>query len=305
VSQVAKPIIRTAPRAAGGKAPRKPLGLPWNERNGRFSPFKTGVLVGLALPGLYTLYAIATGDLGARPVNEVIHQLGLWAIRLLLISLAITPLRQIFNWPRLLVVRRMVGVAAFVYLAMHFCAYIVDESFDLGKVASEIVLRLYLTIGFVALTILAALAITSTDGMVRRLGGRRWQWLHRLVYLAVLLGSIHYFMQSKLNVYEPIVMGGVLLWLLAYRTIGWLASFRRAAAFSSLLLLAIGAGVTTGLGEAFYYWLVRNIDFMRVLDLNWSMVGGIRPALVVLVGTLLVALAKPLWDLAQPKLRRR
>jgi len=138
--------------------------------------------------------------------------------------------------------------------------------------------------------IMAALAITSTDGMVRRLGGRRWQNLHRLVYLAALLGSIHYFMQSKLNVYQPIVMGGLLIWLMAYRCIGWLGNFRRAASLPSLVLLAIGAAVITALGEALYYELVRNIDFMRVFGLNWSMVGGIRPALVVLIGTFAVVM---------------
>ena len=301
MSQVSKPIIRTASRPPV----KKPLGLPWTERNGKFSPFKTAVLIGLCLPGLYTVFLVITNDLGARPVNEVIHQLGLWAIRLLLISLVVTPFRQIFNWPRLLVVRRMVGVAAFVYLALHFSAYIVDEAFNIGKVASEIVLRLYLTIGFVALAIMLALAITSTDGMVRRLGGRRWQNLHRLVYLAALLGSIHYFMQSKLNVYEPIVMGGVLVWLMLYRCIGWLSNFRRATSLPSLGLLALGCCLITALGEALYYELVRNIDFMRVFSLNWTFVGGIRPALVVLMGTMTVALAKPLWDVVQPKLRHR
>ncbi len=300
MSQTVKPTIRSASRPSV----RRPIGLPWNDRSGRFSRFKTAVLVGLALPGLYSLYAIATNDLGPRPLNEVIHQLGLWTIRLLLISLAITPFRQIFNWPRLMLVRRMVGVAAFVYLAVHFCAYIVDESFDLGKVASEIVLRLYLTIGFVALAILAALAVTSTDGMVRRLGGRRWQTLHRFVYLAALLGSIHYFMQSKLNVYEPIVMGGLLVWLMAYRAVGWLGNFRRAASLPSLVLLAIGAGLFTIVGEASYYFLARNIDFMRVLGLNWSLIGGLRPGEVVLIVTTGIALAQPVVALLQPRLRR-
>lgn len=299
MSQFVKPTIRAASRPAV----RRPPGWPWNDRAGRFSRFKTAVLVGLALPGLYALYAIAVDDLGARPLNEVIHQLGLWAIRLLLISLAITPFRQIFNWPRLMLVRRMVGVAAFVYLAMHFCAYIVDESFDLGKVASEIVLRLYLTIGFVALVILALLAITSTDGMVRRLGGRRWQTLHRFVYLAALLGSIHYFMQSKLNVYEPIVMGGLLTWMMAYRVVGWLSSFRWAASLPSLALLAIGAGLLTALGEGLYYWLARNVDFMRVVSLNWTLIGGLRPGEVVLIVTAGIALSRPAAAVLQPRLR--
>jgi sulfoxide reductase heme-binding subunit YedZ len=298
VSQPTKPVIRTSSRPTA----KRPFGLPWNDPRGRFSPFKTTVLVALTLPGLTTLYAIATNDLGARPVNEVIHQLGLWAIRLLLLSLAVTPLRQIFNWPKLLLVRRMVGVAAFAYLAMHFCAYIVDESFDLGKVASEIVLRLYLTIGFVALAMLAALAVTSTDGMVRRLGGRRWQLLHRLTYAAAILGSIHYFMQSKANIQEPLVMGGLLLWMMAYRCVGWLGNFRRAASLSTLLPLAVGSAVAIGLGEAIYYYLLRGIDIMRVLSANWTFTAGWRPTDYVLLVTLAIALAKPAVEFARTRM---
>jgi hypothetical protein len=99
-------------------------------------------------------------------------------------------------------------------------------------------------------------------------------------------------------------MGGLLIWLMAYRVIGWVSSFRRAATFATLLGLALAATAITALGEALYYQLARNIDFMRVLGLNWTFVGGVRPALVVLIGTLTVAVAKPLWDFAQPKLRR-
>src|SRR5581483_9687902 len=145
---------------------------------------------------------------------------GLWTIRFIFLALAVTPLRAVLQWPRLILVRRMVGVAAFAYVLVHFGLYITQEAFDLAKVASEILLRIYLTIGFVALLGLAALAATSTDAMVRRLG-RRWQRLHRLVYAIALLAVVHYWMQAKLEVWEPTVMAGIYTWLMGYRALAW------------------------------------------------------------------------------------
>ena len=157
------------------KAPRQV----WRDSAGRLSALRIVVLAFLFLP-----WAIATYDfnfdpmaVGARPLNNVIHRTGYWALVFLLVSLAITPLRRIARFNQLVDVRRMIGVGAFVYAAVHILLFIADQKFDLWKAASEIALRLYLTIGFVALLGLAALAVTSTDGMVRRLGGKRWQRL--------------------------------------------------------------------------------------------------------------------------------
>src|SRR5262245_14459025 len=129
----------------------------------------------IAVPAALTAYDFAMGNLGARPVTEAIHQIGLWGIRFLFLALAITPLRQLWRWNRLAVWRLNIGVASFFYLVVHFLLYVFDQKFDLAKVASEIVLRYYLTIGFIALLGLAALAVTSTDAMTRRLGGKRWR----------------------------------------------------------------------------------------------------------------------------------
>src|SRR5690242_21190809 len=131
------------------------------------------VFAALFVPAAGTAYGYLTDALGARPLIEANHQTGLWMIRFFLLALAITPLRQILQWPRLLLVRRMIGVAAFVYGLAHISLYTADEKFALGTVGSEIVLRIYLTIGFTALVGLGLLAATSTDGMVRRLGVRR------------------------------------------------------------------------------------------------------------------------------------
>ena len=206
-----------------------PLRPPWLDRRGRFSALKAATLGIVLAPGLVVATRYLAGELGARPLNEAIHVTGLWAVRLLLLSLFVTPLRQILRLPQLIAVRRMIGVAAFAYAAAHLALYAADQSLDLARVGAEIVLRLYLTIGFAALLLLAGLALTSTDGMIRRLGGRRWQALHRAAYGAALLAIVHYCMQSKLDVVEATAVAGLAGWLLAYRIVAWRAGTGRAA----------------------------------------------------------------------------
>jgi methionine sulfoxide reductase heme-binding subunit len=147
---------------------------PWYDYGGRLSPFKLAVFVALCLPALWVALAYGQGWLGARPLNEAIREIGLWTIRLIFLALAVTPLRQMLQWPQLIIVRRMIGVAAFGYVLAHLFLYTAQQAFDLAVVAREIALRVYLTIGFAALLGLAALAATSTDGLVRRLGGKCW-----------------------------------------------------------------------------------------------------------------------------------
>lgn len=265
--------------------------LPWNDYGGRFSPLKLAVFVALFVPAGWVAFAYGFGLLGARPLNEAIHQFGLWTIRLIFLALAVTPLRQILRWPRLIVVRRMVGVAAFAYVLVHFSLYVVSEAFDLAKVASEIVLRVYLTIGFTALLGLAALAATSTDGMVRRLGARRWQRLHRLVYAIGVLAVIHYCFQAKLDKWGPTIMAGLLIWLLGYRLLLWSVGKRGRLALPWVAGLGLCGGVATGLGEAIYLRLAFHAPLMRVLAADFSLETGIRPAAIVLAITLAVTIA--------------
>ncbi len=277
--------------------------LPWRDRAGKLSVLKAVVFVALLVPGTINLGLYLLGMLGARPLTELIHGLGLWTIRLLLITLAISPLRFAWRAPRLLIVRRMLGVAAFAYGASHLVAYIGDQSFNLVTVAGEIVKRFYLTIGFAALLILTALAATSTDAMVRRLGGERWQTLHRLAYAAAALGVVHYFIQAKADVWEPTVAVGVVLWLMGYRLITRSLGTARAASLPMLALLDLAAAALTALGEASYFNLYRHVPIVRVLDADLSLVTGVRPCWVVLgIGTLvcsvagLVRIGPVLWD---------
>ena len=278
--------------------------VPWKDYSGRLSPLKLAVFVALFGPALWVMASFPLGWLGARPTNEAIHQIGLWTIRLIFIALAITPLRAVVQWPRLILVRRMVGVAAFAYALFHLTLYTGSEAFDLAKVASEIVLRIYLTIGFTAVLGLAALAATSTDGMVRRLG-RRWQMLHRVVYLIALLAVVHYWMQSKLEIWEPTIMAGIYLWLMGYRLLARFLAVRGRLPLVWVGVLAIAAGVLTGLGEAAYFWAAYGVDPMRVITANWSLDTGVRPAVIVLGLAIAVTAAGGLRGvLALPAKRR-
>ena len=263
---------------------------PWIDYGGRFSPLRATVFAALFLPGIYTAVLLGLGWLGARPVTEAIHNMGLWTIRLVFIALAITPARQILGWRRLIEVRRMVGVAAFVYILIHFTLYIVDEAFDLGTVASEIVLRIYLTIGFTALVGLGTLTATSTEGMVRRLG-RRWQRLHNLIHPIAILCLIHFFMQSKADVWEPTWMSGLYAWLVGWRVLDRWTKRGQTMPLWRLAALGIAACMLTALGEAAYWWVMRGVPVMRVLDSNFTTFLGVRPSWIVLGAGLVAVLA--------------
>lgn len=263
---------------------------PWYDYQRRLSPLKLTVFIALFLPAAWTALAFATGNLGARPLTEAIHQQGLWTIRLILIALAITPLKAILQWQRLILVRRMVGVGAFAYVLLHFALYIADQNFNLVTVASEIVRRIYLTIGFIALLGLAVLAATSTDKMVRRLG-RKWQGLHRLVYVICILGLIHYSMQSKLEQWEPTVADGIFVWLMGYRLLAARFAVRGHLNLGWVAALGAAATLLTGLGEALYFNLAFHVDPWRVLSADFSLQTGVRPAVVVLGFSLIVLAA--------------
>jgi len=264
---------------------------PWLDRGGRLSALKLVVFLALFAPGAWTLLSYGHGSLGPRPLTEAIHQTGLWAIRFLMISLAITPLRRMLQWPRLILIRRMVGVAAFGYATLHLALYIVDQSFDLRLVASEIILRFYLTIGFLALMLLSALAATSTDGMIRRLGGRSWRRLHRSVYVIATLTLVHYFIQSKLAVAEPMVVAGLFAWLMADRALGWIWGESGRRPFWALVSLSVITALLTATGEAAYYRLANGFDPWRVLAANVSSHFDRRPGWIVLAICLAVTAA--------------
>ena len=254
--------------------------VPWRDRHGRFLPLKAAVLAASFVPGMVLAFWWANGMLGGRPVTEVIHGTGDWAIRYLLISLAITPAARVLNWPRLLMVRRTVGLTALAYALAHFTLYVVDKNFRLGLVASEIALRFYLTIGFTVLLGLVILGVTSTDGWARRLG-RRWKQLHRAIYVLGAIALLHYFIQSKSNVSEPVFFTGLFVWLLLWRALpmAWQRN-----SLAQLALAAVAAFASAGI-EFAWYGLATGINPWRVLAASETLHFGLRPAhYVVLAG---------------------
>jgi sulfoxide reductase heme-binding subunit YedZ len=248
-------------------------------------------LIALCLPALDLAWRWYTDDLGARPVTLATHITGDWTVIFLLCSLALTPARAVFDWMPLVQIRRRIGVAAALYGGLHFLIYVADQKWNLVVVALEIVRRFYLTIGFTALLMLTALAVTSTDGWQRRLK-RNWKRLHWLIYPAAVLAILHFFIQSKANVGEATVAAGLFAWLMIWRV---MPSALRTK-YLGLVLLAAGATLAALLFEVAWYGLVNHVDPMRVLDADGNHDLAPRPvhkvALAGLAAVLLVALRR-------------
>jgi sulfoxide reductase heme-binding subunit YedZ len=178
------------------------------------------------------VFGVAGLNLGANPVEELINRNGQWGLRFLLITLAVTPLRRITGIHWLVRFRRMLGLFAFFYLTLHFVSYaVIDQRLALGPIVEDIIERPFITVGMLGLLLLVPLAVTSTNAMMRRLG-RRWQSLHRLVYLIAVLGVWHYWWQVKQDIREPLIYAAILAVLLGYRV--WFARRRQRAEVSGL-----------------------------------------------------------------------
>jgi sulfoxide reductase heme-binding subunit YedZ len=250
-------------------------------------------LVGLCLPALELAWRWYTDGLGPRPVTEATHATGDWTVIFLLLSLATTPARALFDWMPLVHIRRRIGVAAALYAGAHFLIYVLDQKWDLIVVASEIAKRFYLTIGFVTLLTLATLAITSTDAWQKRLR-HHWKRLHWLIYPAAFVALVHFFIQSKLKIAEPAFAAGLFAWLMLWRVL----PVRLQKSFLGLALLALGATLATVVFEAAWYNLVNGVDLVRILTANLDPELAPRPAHKVLIASLLVMLAVALRRLA-------
>jgi sulfoxide reductase heme-binding subunit YedZ len=222
---------------------------------------------------------------GARPLNELIHRAGFWALVFLGVTLAVTPFRHVVRYGKLIDIRRMLGVGCFCYIAAHLALYIADQGYDLGKVAYEISHRVYLIIGGLGWLGLAVLAATTTDAMMRRLGGLRWRRLHQIVYAIALLGLIHYFQQTKADVTVPTFAAGLFLWLIGYRLIAWWLGTSELSV-PALLLLSIAVSAVTFIGEAVGIAIAFHISPLRVLQVAFDFSAGIRPGWQVLAAGL-------------------
>lgn len=261
----------------------------WRDRRGRLSPLRLTTLALLLFPLAKALFDAGDIAHGARPLNDLIHRAGFWTLVFLGVTLAVTPFRRIARYGNLIDVRRMLGVGTFFYIAAHLVLYVADLKYDLAKAVYEITHRVYLIVGAVAWLGLAVLAATSTDAMVKRLGGLRWRRLHQAIYLIALLALIHYFQQTKADVTVPVFVAGVFTWLMGYRLLAW---WQDSSELSTLSLLALGVGVAllTFAGEAIGIGIAFNVSPLRVLDTVFDFDAGIRPGWQVLAAGLAVVL---------------
>lgn len=259
----------------------------WRDRRGRVAPLRVVALALLLLPVGFLAQAYTMNALPARLWNDLVHRTGYWALIFILIALAITPIRRSGRFGGLLEVRRLIGVGAFVYATLHIGLYITDEKFDLIKVALEIVKRLYLTIGFISWLGLLALAITSNDTMVKKLGAARWRRLHQITYIVAFLSLIHFFQQTKADFTLPATISGLFGWLMVYRLLVWRV---REPSTLTLLAMSIVVALLTFLGEAVGIALWYKVSPMTVLGTVFDFDLAIRPGWYVLGAGLAVCL---------------
>jgi methionine sulfoxide reductase heme-binding subunit len=192
--------------------------------------FKVVVFLACLVPLGRLGWRAYSGDLGANPIEAITHSTGDWTLIFLLITLAITPLRKLTNQLWLIRFRRMSGLFAFFYATLHFLTYIwLDKFFDVHEMLADVAKRRFITAGFTGFVLLIPLAITSTSSWIRRLGGRRWNLLHRLIYFSAMAGVVHYVWLVKADLRKPLEYALVLSILLGYRLVVWLAPAARKA----------------------------------------------------------------------------
>ena len=213
---------RERPGSVGSSlhAPRSPLPSARRVARSRTRIIKPAVFLLALLPFAYIVHAAATDPdaLGANPINEVEHFTGQWALRFLLLTLAVSPVRKLTGWGEAAKYRRMLGLFAFFYATVHLSTWVgVDMELDASDMWHDVVKHKYITIGMAAWLMLLPLAVTSTKGWIRRLGGQRWRRLHTLTYVAATFGVVHYFWAVKKDISQPLLFAAILGALLGYR----------------------------------------------------------------------------------------
>ncbi len=197
------------------------VAAPRVERRGRSYRIawpKVPVFLMCSLPALWLLAAGLADRLGANPIDAITDETGTWTLRFLLVTLAVTPVRRLTGWNTLITFRRMLGLFAFFYGTLHLCTYVVlDQFFDVASIAGDLAKRPYIMAGATGFALMLPLAVTSTAGWIRRLGGRNWQRLHRLAYVSAAAGVVHYYWLVKADVSRPVRYGVVLAVLLVAR----------------------------------------------------------------------------------------
>jgi sulfoxide reductase heme-binding subunit YedZ len=201
------------------------------------------VVIGLA-PVVWLTWGASTDGLGANPIETITKETGTWTLRCLTAALAITPLRRLTGWHELIRVRRMIGLFAFFYGCLHFLTYVwLDQFFAWDDIVKDVAKRPFITAGFTAFVLMVPLALTSTAGWIRRLGGRNWQRLHRLIYVSAIAGVVHYWWLVKADIRRPQIYATIVAILLTYRIVTRYARRPAAVAKAKLSPRSSGLGV--------------------------------------------------------------
>jgi methionine sulfoxide reductase heme-binding subunit len=258
----------------------------------RWPPEKVVAFVIAVAPAVWLAALACEGELGVRAVHEAIKISGDWALRVFWLALLVSPARRILTAPRLIRTRRILGLGAFGLTVLHFGLYALDQQFAWGQIGLEIVLRVYLTIGAVATVGLAALAASSSDRAVAWLGSVGWNRLHAWIYAIAALSAVHFLLRSRTDAFEPMLMFGLLAWLVGYRLIH---RFAGDVSAGRLLGLAAAAAILTAIAEASWHAFATGVDPWRLLAAHLGFVDGLRPAWWVLVVGLAAAAAAARW----------
>jgi sulfoxide reductase heme-binding subunit YedZ len=272
--------------------------LPWSDRAGRLSRLKLAFFVALMAPAVWMFAEWRLGLYSPRPLTDAIRESGDWALRVLVASLAVTPLRFVASWNRLILVRRALGLAALYYTLLHIVLWIMDLHYDWWTIARELVLRMFLTVGLIGTLIMVALGVTSNDWGIRKLGAKSWNRLHAFTYLATALSLLHFFMESKLDVSQAVLLAGLFLLAMAFRV----ARKQLTASFLPLAIAAVVCGVLTALIEALSYAVSTTVNVQRVLLANFDFSYQIRPAWWVFATGIVIALLSVFraWTMPKP-----
>jgi methionine sulfoxide reductase heme-binding subunit len=252
-------------------------------------PRDNALALAVAVAPAIWLAALAwDGDLGVRAVHEAIKISGDWALRLFWLTLLVSPARRILSAPRLIRARRILGLGTFGLTMLHLGLYAFELQFDWGQIGMEIVLRTYLLVGAAATIGLAALAATSTDRAIARLGSRRWNQLHSFVYVIAALSLLHFLLRFRINTSEPMLMIGLFAWLMGYRLMHrWIGT----VSTGHLFALAAACAILTAAAETGWHSTMTGVDPWRLLAANLDISDGLRPALWVLIAGSIAAVA--------------
>jgi sulfoxide reductase heme-binding subunit YedZ len=273
----------------------------WRDRTGAFSWLRVAALVAAFVPALWLIERALTHDLGSRPINEALHFTGTWTIRFLMATLAVTPLRILGRWPKLIGIRRYLGLTTFAYAALHFSLFILDQHFDLIHVAAEIALRFYLLIGFTAFVGLCILALTSTDASIKRLGAQRWTKLHKIIFILTPLAVVHSFLQSKIDVTDATIIASLAVLLISLRVLKRYGDANNPLAVAGV---AVGVALATALMEAGWFALLTGVDPRLVLEADLDITMA-RPVWYALGAGLLLTLIAVIRRNARRKVGQR